>query len=145
MKLRGKQCDANVSILFDSRSEKVFFFHSDASHTHSESATAVFRFTDAEKIFIRELVEAGSKPKQIKFNLARKNMRVPSDTKLVSILTRIRNETYGKERMNIGTLEKWLRENQQMPPNDTDPFVSNYEIDTNNQEDDTKFRFFITR
>lgn len=144
MKLRGTPCAANVSLLFDSRSSKIFLFRSDAQHTHSESATQVFRFTEAEEAFIKELVEAGTKPKQIKYNLVKKNMQIPSDTKLNSILAKLRNEIYGSEKLHIGSLEKWLRENLPVPNCDTDPFILNYETDISNKQN-VKFRFLLTR
>lgn len=143
MKLRGKQCAANVSLLFDSRSDKIFLFRTDEEHTHAASASAVFRFTEAEEEFVKELVDAGFKPKQIKYNLVKKNFQIPSDTRLNSILAKMRVEKYG-DKLHIGSLEKWLSENMSMPENDTDPFILNYETDVRNKKD-VKFRFIVSR
>lgn len=144
VKLRGIQCEANVQLHFDSRSDKIFFFRSDAAHTHDESATPVFKFTEAEEQFVKELLEARTKPKQIKYNLVKKNMQVPPDNKLSSILSRMRKEIYGSDKLHIGTLEKWLRECQSMPENETDPFILNFETDVSDKKN-VKFRFLITR
>lgn len=143
VKLRGKQCAANVSLLFDSRSNKIYFFRSDQEHTHSASATAIFRFTEAEEEFIKELVDAGFKPKQIKYNLVKKNMQIPSDTRLNSILAKMRIQKYG-DKLHIGSLEKPFSENMSVPENDTDPFILNYETDIRNKKD-VKFRFIVSR
>lgn len=143
VKLRGIQCAASAYLLYDSKSDKVFFFRSDSKHTHDSVATAVSKFTAAEENVIRELMESGLRPKSIKYNLVKKGIRIPAGAIFNSILMRIRHEKFGRHKLNPSILEKWLQENQLMPDDETDPFVLKYEIDSRS-EDDEKFRFFVT-
>lgn len=58
-------------------------------------------------------------------------------------MAKIPKEKYGKDKINVGTLEKWIQENLSLPEDETEPFVLSYEMDAHN-ESNVKVRFFVT-
>lgn len=143
VKFRGKQCDAAIYVLYDSRSHKVSLFRSQSDHTHDAETNAVFKFTAEEQNTITELFELGVKPKSIKIKLVTKGFNCPPYSKLNSFLLKLRQKKYGKEKLSLGTLEKWLKENSTVPSNETEPFVLKFEIESYDAND-LKFRLVFS-
>lgn len=76
-------------------------------------------------------------------NLGKKGFDVPPPAKLRTFLKKLNDLKYGQEKIDCGTLEKWLEESKQVPESDTQPFVMRYEM---NYEDEKniEFRFVVT-
>lgn len=134
------QCEAQIYLLYDSKSSKVSLFRSQSDHTHASNVDEVFRFSAAEEAIIRELWEIGTKPKMIKYNLVKKGFPAPPDSKFNSYILRLRQQKCGTEALNVRTLEQWLIENSSPPHNELEPFIVNHEIDISDPSE-LKFRY----
>lgn len=141
-KFRGKQCDAAIYLLYDSRSNRVTLFRSQSDHTHDTDSNAVFKFSAAEQAVITELFELGVKPRPMKLKLIANGFSCPPDSKLNSFLLKLRREKYGKEKLCLGALGKWLKENSTIPLNANEPFVLKQSIDSYDA-DNYKFRLVL--
>lgn len=81
MKFRGKQCDAGVYLLYDSRNSSVHFYRCDLPHSHdSDECKQNARNTIPAEIeaAVRELFNQNVKPKAILYNLVLKGHQPPS-------------------------------------------------------------------
>lgn len=135
VKFRGKQCDAGIYLLFDSRSSNVSLFRNNLNHTHDSDSNAVFKFTDAEETLIKELFELSVKPKMIKYHLVQKGFSAPPESKFNSFMIGLRRQKYGSQKLHLGALEKWLKENSSPPADECAPFVLKFRIEKNDPED----------
>lgn len=64
---------------------------------------------------------------------------------MTTFLKKLRNEKYGKEKLNFGTLHKWLEECSSVPTEDTQPFIVDFNINIDDSNDDNnEFRFFVS-
>lgn len=144
VKFRGTQCAAAVALLFDSRSENIQLFRADAAHTHENNPNAVETIPSDVQAAINDLFENNvTKPKAVSINLVKKGFDVPPPAKLKSYLKKLNDGKYGEEKLNSGSLEKWLQECSPLPDDENEPFIVNYElIYENNSEFD--FRFMVT-
>lgn len=144
VKFRGRQCAAAVYLLFDSRSDKIQLFRADADHTHENDPNAVEIIPPNVQAAIKELYENNvTKPKALALNLVKKGLEAPPSAKLKTYLKKLNDTKYGNDKINCGTLEKWLQDNSALPDSETQPFVLNYEMNYEN-EANIEFRFFVT-
>lgn len=144
VKFRGQQCAAAVYVLFDSRSDRIQLFRADADHTHDNDPNAIDVISLDVQNAIRELYENNvTKPKAVTLNLLRKGFDAPPSAKLKTFLKKLNETKYGNDKINCGTLEKWLEENSALPDSDTQPFVLNYEMNYEN-EANIEFRFIVS-
>lgn len=60
-----------------------------------------------------------------------------------TFLKKLNNEKFGEEKINCGTLEKWLDDNSSVPDDESKPFVLKFEMNCENV-DSIDFRFFVT-
>lgn len=85
------------------------------------------------------------KPKAILINLVKKGLEPPPKSKLINFLTKLRREKYGSDKLDFGKLEKWLSENMEMPAEDNQPFVLDYEVKIDEENvDKSIFRFCVS-
>lgn len=144
LKDRGEQCGAAVYLLYDSRSTLIQQFRADSEHTHANHSNSVqtipIELQSAIELLFKNNV---TKPKAVKANLRKNNLAVPPHAKLQTCLKKLIDAKYGKEKLNCGTLEKWLVDVTPLPDSDTEPFALGYEL---NYEDEANidFRFVIT-
>lgn len=144
VKFRGVQCEAGVRLFFDARSSRIQLHRADCDHTHENHPNARDDISDEVKNEITRLFEVNvTKPNAIKRNLAKKNFEVPIPSKLNTFLKKLNDDRKGKEKINCGTLEKWLQENTPMPNDETTPFVLNYEMDYEDEKN-IDLRFIVT-
>lgn len=144
VKFRGPQCEAGAYLLYDATSSKVQLFVADSEHTHENAPNAVEEISDEVKIKIKELYENNvTKPKMMETNLLKNKLEPPPRPKLLAYLKKLNAEKYGESRINYGTLEKWLQENTSLPEDQSQPFVLNYEINCED-ENNVDFRFIVT-
>lgn len=142
VKFRGNQCDAAIALLFDSRSEKIQLFRADSPHTHENIPTAVEKIPIDVQAAIKDLYENNvTKPKAISINLLKKGFEVPPSAKLKTFLKKLNDEKFGADKLDSGTLEKWLKETSNVPDSDIEPFILNYEMIYGNE---LEFRFIVT-
>lgn len=135
-----QQCEAAVYLLYHAENSNVSLFRSTSAHTHSEtSMDAVFKFIPEAEALIREMFARNVKPKAMKFALVEKGFGAPPQSKLESFLKQLRASKYGKEKLHLGTLEAWLTENLNVPNDEREAFIVNFEID--DDETAPRFRF----
>lgn len=141
VKFRGKQCEAGIYLLFDSRSSNIQLFRADSEHTHENDPNKVDVIAPEIEKVIRELYENNvSKPKAMQTNLLNKGIEPPPLPKLKTLLKKLNDQKYGSEKLNYGLLEKWLQdESSSYPDGETEPFVLSYEIFS-----ESEFRFVVT-
>lgn len=148
MKFRGKQCDAGVYLSYDKRNSDVQLYRCELPHSHdSEACKQNVRNTIPIEIeaAIRELFNHNVKPKAILYNLVLKGHQPPSKARLTTLLTKLRKEKYGEEKLNFGTLQKWLIESSNVPDDECEPFIVNYDVHIDEADDSkNEFRFFIS-
>lgn len=154
VKLRGKQCDAGIFLLYDAASNDVILFRCTSEHTHEEIKSHKPKISFDVQQEIQRLFNLKLKPKGILEALNEKQFPVPTMVQLRNFLTKIKKEKYGGTTISLGELEQWCLESCQNKLNlDMDaPFVVSYEVDYNEDLDDekdindngTKFRFFIS-
>lgn len=143
MKFRGKQCPALIYLLYDANDKsKVHLFRNDCEHSH-DSDNAVYEMDPELAATIQQLFNMRLKPKAILYNLITKGLVPPPKAKFDTFLKKLHVQRYGEEKIHLGTLEKWLKDNKVVPENDTEPFIVNYKIDDKNPTD-IKFRFFVS-
>lgn len=63
--------------------------------------------------------------------------------KVQSYLKKLSRSKYGACKLSLGELERWLIDNSAIPDSDTEPFVVNYEI-YYDENDEPQFRFFVS-
>lgn len=148
MKFRGKQCDAAKYLLFDSKSSDVHLYRSETTHSHDDEEcmkNAVNRISSELETEIRKLFNLNTKPKAILYNLVLNGFKPPTKPRLITLLTKLRKEKYGAEKLNFGSLHRWLIDSSVVPSADCAPFVVNFDmlIDDNNN-DNCEFRFFVS-
>lgn len=148
MKYRGKQCDAGIYLLYDSKNSSVHLYRCELPHSHEneECKKNARNIIPAEtENAIRELFNQNVKPKAILYNLVLKGFQPPSKSRLTTLLTKLRKGKYGDEKLNFATLQKWCLESSAVPDSDCEPFVVNHEMlidDTN--EDKNELRFLVS-
>lgn len=87
VKFRGRECEAAVALLFDSRSERIQLFRADAAHTHENDPNAVELIPIDVQTAIKHLYENNvTKPKEVTTNLVKKGFVAPPPAKLKSYL-----------------------------------------------------------
>lgn len=144
VKFRGVQCAAAVRLVFDSRSDKIQLFRADEEHTHQNHPNAVEIIPIEVQEEMKRLFENNvTKPKAMKVNLVKNGFDLPPAAKFATYLKKLNDEKYGEEKINFGSLEKWLQENSPLPENDTTPFVLSYEINDDDPSN-VDFRYFVT-
>lgn len=143
-KFRGDQCEARAYILIDSSSTKVQLFRADSEHTHQNHPNAIDIIPVEVQEVIQMLFENNvTTLKQMELNLAKKGFDVPEKAKLKTVLKKLSDSKTSKEKLNCGSLEKWLEENTAVPDSDTKAFVMNYEMNYENEEN-IDFRFVVS-
>ncbi|CAF1612146.1 unnamed protein product, partial [Didymodactylos carnosus] len=154
VKLRGRQCDACIYLLFDSTSNEVVLFRDESNHTHDMIQGKNSRISTEVKQAIQELFELKLKPKAIIEALHERKMEVPNISRLNNFLRSIKSKKFGPTAISLGEIEQWcIQSSRPIPESDDSPFVASYQViyddDENDDIDDddvneNKFRFFIT-
>lgn len=131
MKFRGQQCASGLYLLYDSRNTDVHLYRADTPHTHDDDnnkTNAVDRISGDLEAEIRSMADNNLKTKAILYRLVTKGFVPPSKSKLTTFLTKIRKEKFGAEKLNFGSLEKWLSEENAVPSGDNQPFVVSHAV-----------------
>lgn len=148
MKFRGRQCDAGMYILCDSTNESVHLYRTELDHSHESTEckeNAVSKIPSEVIAEIASLFEQNQKPKAILYNLVLKGHKPPPKSRLTTLLTKMRKEKFGFERLNYGSLYAWLNESNAVPEEENQPFVVNFDISIDELvEENSEFRFFVS-
>lgn len=148
MKFRGKQCEAAVYLLYNSTDTSVKFYRADSIHTHLQDDykdNAVKKISGQVEVEIRRMFDDRFKPKAILSNLVKNGLQPPSKAKLTTFLSKLRKEKFGNDRINFGLLDKWLKEKNIIPDDEHEPFVVDYNIQIDDQNEmNSAFRFFVS-
>lgn len=110
MKFRGKQCAAGLVLVFDSRNTKVHLYRCEKGHMTMNNANkmlwARFQMTLQPK-FADCLISIQNRKPSSTYNLVINGFETPTKARLTTSL-KLRKEKYGAEKLNYGTLYKWL-------------------------------------
>lgn len=69
-----------------------------------------------------------TRPKQVHIHLIKKGFGEQNKNHLNSFLTQLRTEKYGESNIDMNSLKTWLVENSEVPSNNTQPFIVDFEI-----------------
>ena len=153
VKLRGRQCDAGIYLLFNSVNEEVILFRGKSDHTHHLIQQNSTRIPNDVKMIIKEFYDLKLKPKAIIEALYERGITAPSIRQLNNFLRTLKTERFGSTQISLGEIEDWcIESSKSIPDSDNTGFVVSYEIiyddDNNNTMDDddngNKFRFFVS-
>lgn len=115
-----------------------------AANQHTHQSNEIFKFSAEAQQLIKDMFDVGLKPKAIRLALVNKGHGAPPANKLETFLKNLKKERFGGEKLNVGSLEKWLSNQNVAPDDDTTPFILDYAVETTDDEGQTKFRFFAT-
>ncbi|CAF0964252.1 unnamed protein product [Adineta steineri] len=153
-KVRGLQCRAGMYLLFNSNSDTVSMYKTEANHDHVE-VEEVRGINEDIKRSIEELFNDGiTKPKQIIRALQVRDITVPTIIKIKNYLVQYKKKKFGSYIISLGELDDWCGRHMDVPLNENESFVVSYQIiyadeDTEDIEDnddfnENKFRIFIS-
>lgn len=141
VKKRGPQCSAKRYLLYDSTSDAVFMYKTEADHDHEGKVLSKHGLSEGVKLEINKLFDLHMKPKAIMTALTKiEGIQVPKMTQLRNYLSDQRRALYGKHTISLGELEQWLQDNSVLPEDPHQTFVIAYEI----SEGDAAFRFVLS-
>ena len=139
VKKRGPQCSAKRHLLYDSTSDAVFMYQTDADHDHEGKVSSKYGIPEEVKLEINRLFALHMKPKAIMTALQKlPSIQVPKMTQLRNYLSDRRRVLHRNHTINLGELERWLQDNSVLPENPHEAFVIVHEI----SED--AFRFVLS-
>lgn len=139
----GPQCAAELYLLFESGSDSVLVYRSEADHNHDEVGTRTnYGISDQTKLEINSLFDLHLKPKAILAALQKiDGIQLPTKKQLGNYLSDRRKIKFGQPIIHLGELEKWIIEHKNIPEDEDEPFVMKYWI---LESDQPKFRFALT-
>lgn len=140
---KGPQCAAELHLLFDSGTENVFVYHTDADHNHDDIGTRDDYGINAQtKNEINKLFDLHLKPKAILAALQKiYGIKLPTKMQLNNYLSDRRRVKFGHHTIHLGELEKWIHDHETIPEDEDEPFVMKYWI---LESDQPIFRFVLT-
>lgn len=140
-KLRGKQCEAAIHLLFAVESVVVYMYEAENLHTCDENPRAYNPIDENVKKFVVDLFAKGiRKRKNIQKELIEAKIKVPSKNQLNNLISELREKTFGTPKMTLGELEAILTQHTAIPDDDDEPFVVSHRIDY----ETTDFKFVIS-
>lgn len=146
LKRRGPQCSTRMYLLFESTSDSVLMFKTNADHDHDEKKefTSSYGLSDTVKNEINRLFDLKMKPKAIMESLLKmKNIKVPKMSQLRNYLSDRRRTIYGQSTISLGELEAWIHSHSSLPLDPYEVFVLCYRIDDSDEQNPT-FRFVMS-
>ncbi|CAF3850379.1 unnamed protein product [Rotaria sp. Silwood1] len=150
VKLRALQCPASIYRLYHADSDKVTVYQTEAAHEHHNGSTR--SIDENVKKVIENLVNNGiKKPKLILRALQSRGINVPTLAQLNNYLVHYRKKKFGANKISLGELEQWCKDNQNIPLDENESFVISYKILYEDEDDEdaedndgNKFRIFIS-
>ncbi|KAL4718266.1 hypothetical protein ACJJTC_013142 [Scirpophaga incertulas] len=146
LKRRGPQCSTKMYLLFESTSDSVLMFKTNADHDHDEKKefTSSYGLSDTVKNEINRLFDLKMKPKAIMESLLKiKNIKVPKMSQLRNYLSDRRRTIYGQSTISLGELEAWIHSHSSLPLDPHEVFVLCYRIDDSDEQNPI-FRFVMS-
>jgi hypothetical protein len=139
----GPQCVAELYLLFESGSDSVIVYRTDADHNHDDIGVRDDYGIHAQtKIEINRLFDLHLKPKAILAALQKiDGMQLPTKMQLNNYISDRRRVKFGQPTIHLGELEKWIHEHESIPDDDNEPFVMKSWI---LEGDQPSFRFILT-
>lgn len=142
-KLRGKQCDSGVYLIYDSRTPKVMLYKSGNDHSCDKDGNNSARvlMTEETKQFIEKaFIDSVRGRKQIQAKLNAAKIPLPSRNQLNNFLAHLRNKHFGPTKISLSELEIFCVQHSAIPTDPDEPYVVDYFID---YHDEGNFRCFI--
>lgn len=145
VKSRGEQCMAGVRLLLSAFDDTTTLFKSDYSHTcdtiNEMYASTRCTLSDEAKSIIKKHFENGLKCKQIRDELIKANIQLPSTSRIRNYLTNLRKMKYGQANLSLSELVNVLQSSTNVPDNTDDAYVVDFHINDNGNG---KIHFFVT-
>lgn len=144
---RGPQCGAGTYLLYDAQTSDVRLYRSDTEHTHDNLKNTVNKISREVEDVIRSMYENDHnvKPSAILYQLTKQKKVLPSKSQLAAKMKEIRAAKFGGPEINLGTLEKWLSDNINIPTEKTEPFVVDYQVLIDEKKpNESEFRFMVS-
>lgn len=139
VKARGQQCDANVYLLFDSVSSRVFLFRSDLNHNCDEiDSKSGPTLTPEVKQLIELLCDQKKTPLAIMDQIVLKKLPLPKLYQINNHLAKYKKDKFGPPAIKISDLRRLLDAYIEIPEATDAPYV------VYNLDDTDGFKFFIT-
>lgn len=140
---KGPQCAAELYLLFESGTDNILAYHTDAEHNHENTGTRGDYGIDAHtKTEINRLFDLHLKPKAILASLQKiDGIKLPTKVQLNNYLSDRRRVKFGHHTIHLGELEKWIHDHEAIPEDEDKPFVMKYWI---LESDQPIFRFVLT-
>lgn len=142
-KLRGRQCDNGMYILYDANSDNVVMYKATNPHTCATINTRPhLPMTTELKERVRTYFKHGiRKRKAIQTKLASDRVPLPSKNQLNNFIKQLRHEILRLVTINISELESLLQKYTAIPENENEAFIVNYFCD---YEEEGNFRFLVS-
>ncbi|KAJ6649468.1 hypothetical protein Bhyg_04704 [Pseudolycoriella hygida] len=138
------QCDSGPCVLYNNDSASVTILRSANNHNHDDLIEKLFRPINEETgITIKNLLTEGYHRKEILNELFNRKLDVPSKTQLNNFIARVNDEKYGKSRIKLSELFKFLEGNSRVPEESNKPFVLDSTI-SDPDKTDILFGFFVS-
>lgn len=145
VKSRGEQCMAGVRLLLSTFNDTTTLFKSDHAHTcdtiNEIHVSTRCPLSDEAKASIKRHFDNGLKYKQIRDELIRENIQLPSTSKMNNFLANLRRQKYGQATLSLSELRNVLQSSTNVPDNMDDAYVVDFNI---NDDGNAKMKFFVT-
>lgn len=129
-------------LLYSKFDSSVVLYLTKEDHKHDNCDLASQVIQGELKEIIMSLVERGIKCKEILKELEKTQTILPTEGQLRSFLRSLHVQRCEPENISITNLRLFLEQNQTIPDDENQPFISNYYIEENDQTG--SFKFFIT-
>jgi hypothetical protein len=149
----GQKCSARCYLLYHSESFEVSLFKTAADHDHNQLEKLHRKngiSPDVKQIINGFLNDGLTKPSQILLALQQRKVQVPTTMQLNNYIAQFKKKKNGPSSVSLGEIEKWCKENEQVPENENIPFVVDFIAQDNSFPDNTDedesvyFAFFIS-
>lgn len=136
------KCPANMYLLYSKFDETVTLYLTKEDHKHDNCTLATQVIEEDVRSIIIDLVENNVKCKDIYKELSKRNVRLPTESQLRAFIRTINAHKSAPDPVSITELRYFLEENEIVPEDEHEPFISNYCVEENGSSG--AFRFFIT-
>ena len=133
------KCRKRSYLHFVNNSDLVHFYENDCNHNHDPVTRGL---SIEQKEIIKRLYSQGvTKPSLILRAFEKDETETPVLSKVSNYLKTIKANIYGANRISLGELVSWCRENSHIPSDMDEAFVLNYDI--NSEDEESGFRFLL--
>lgn len=136
------KCPANMYLLYSKFDETVALFLTLEDHKHDNCTLATQVIEENVKDIIIDLVNRDVKRKDIFKELLTRGVKVPTEGQLRTFIRTINTQKSTPDPVSLTELRYFLEQNQMVPVDEHEPYISNYSVEENVKSG--AFRFFVT-